>query len=622
MRTSSANGTSGNLPPLPMRLTGAAATQPQTTPGETLARWAESLLPKVLAQERPMARLLEELSRGVVSEEGGHAAADVFDQLIRWEKFDLLVEVFNRHHDIQQRQATLRGEAEPYKTSLTFAKPAEWDPDPGLLEKMCDAFRRIRVDTLEILSFYPDAMASTAMSRCILAFLEGGTTSLTIDTALSEPHLVADALADAPLTTLRLGVAYQPNHRPPEQHLDSHRVLLSALARSHTLETLYLGHAALTSLHEAFALYDGRHGAPLKAIELKAHPVEPSSPGNDIDRTRCVSAIRSLASVAKLEVQTGELDLESLRDIYLTPLSGHQQLTRLELLSERGSRIAGDARFLPELARFAVTCPSLTHFHASINASAHMLVSALNTRVRMGEDIDPATSVHALKQTLNGKVLPLQSLKLRGFYLSAGLLNALFAMVTPDGPLRSLKHLDLSGCLLDLRTTVVDGSAALTKSRSLETIQLPSPYGFCVVDLDRELQAFRGSNDWDQDVTDPSALASIQRESSSPHNRRAVNAMPAALRNAAAAFLRAPQQTLDEVRAQWLNNADATPRLAPELETALAAARQLAPRMAITAPAPRIAAQVSPTTTSNTPSDFVATPLSRTAQNGPNAPAV
>lgn len=560
------------------------------TSEETFDRWNKSLQRVPLSTYPSVQTLLKEISLGCVAPDTDRVMQTLFTLLIENEAFDVLPEILNAFTDIKTRQLAEQGDHAAYTLALTLWLPSDWTPEHTSMDKMVEAFRRIRVQEMEVASTTQDNMAPAAVSHCLVALLKGGTTTLHLHAALTSPFMVAQALPDSQLQSITLGDRKGHAKALPHEHLTGYEAILRGLAQCSTLQHLTIGHSDLTVLHGVFDYYDTRPGASLTSVTLQGYPKKYRMATAHEPTERFVAAISTLSSLTAVKVQLHAATPERIHTNFLAPLAGHAQLTRLDI----EGRLAVES-FNNPLAQWTVefiaSCPSLTHLHlpaCSTFSNQHaQAVDRLNIGRRLGTSLDPIKDLANVKRLFAKKKqpLPLKSLSMDGVFISRSVWRTILAMIAPGAALGNLKALSLKNCIFDLPVTL-EWTRTWAANPLLQTVVLPDPDGYCLTTKGGDLQGFRepGTTLSLRGVLYVNTPTRFQLDSDSDIGidaKAEATATFAKIEDLANTLLIAPQKRLDELRKSRLNapaSLGLEHQLAHFMATAYAASLDVAPK--------------------------------------------
>lgn len=320
--------------------------------------------------------------------------------------------------------------------------------------------------------------------------------------------MVAEAIADSALESMELGLRKTNRQLLTPRHLASHEALLRGLARCRTLQHLTIGHSDLLAhpqdllpkpddgeptqrvpggpLHQVFEYFDDSKDAPFKSVTLKGYVDNAQHP--DAPTQQFITAISRLPSLTSVQLQCHSITPDGLRTQILAPLAGHAKLARLEISANLEVECFSNP-LLSSVTTLIASCPRLTHLHLPVRLQTDESdIDRLNAFRAQGHPLDPISDLTLLKKLQARKTpLPLLSLQMGGTYMAPSSLKTLLAMMAPGKALGNVEHLHLSGCILDLPTTLQWFEFKAPFSCIVD-LALPPPHQYCLTTQSGDVQ--------------------------------------------------------------------------------------------------------------------------------------
>ena len=444
---------------------------------DTLAGWLSAVqhLPPLGLEKAE--DFLAFVALGVEFPHNPDTAQAVFQELIRCEAYTVFADVFEAYRQIPPLGAD--GGAALQKSTLVLQMPHEW----GIAAPaaMLNAFAKVQVQRVEILPPPSDDddgyfTVSLELQNCLLALLEPATTVLTelaVNASMDDPRDVAMAFENSKLQSIEFG--WLDDGMPDVEDMENYQVLAEGLSHCRTLTHIGIHHPHFFALHTAIADFSP-HGPQLESVSFNLGADHPVVLPHRADKMQIRDFMREVGQFETLTTVTGKAHVfggANLAAAFIEPLSGHKALTTLEI--EGGLSLPVDQQtleVLPMVAGFSVSCPSLRHFKWVEGELRGEAGEDMRKFTRSGGDLAMTEASNALAMAMAKPGFRLESLTLNGLPFSSGVLNAFFASLKHN---TTLRHLDLSHCHLDLRSTLILLEALKTNT-TLETITLSEEF--------------------------------------------------------------------------------------------------------------------------------------------------
>ncbi|MDO9434377.1 hypothetical protein [Hydrogenophaga sp.] len=420
-----------------------AAKRPKT-PAQSVNMW-KKWKPELRSRTpREFVEALQLLAKGTLSD--ASVMQGVFAYLIETRTFGVFVEAFKAYGDME-RLAAEALHAPPFKSSLVLELPHNWAPD---VAEMNRALQRVQVDTLILKPDPSNPDLPWAACQLVATLLKGGTTVLQLGGVLEYPQCVVQAMAHSQLRSLTLhGVPNWPHYLPA--HIESQETLVSGLVGCTALEEVVIRDEKLFAVS---ILLPGRTpklnalgvslGSSMTRSEISAFMVVAGRLPT-LSRVKVHFDVRS-----KPNGPIEPVDVTRVQAAILYPFTKNPYLTSLDMGSMpmvAGSPINMTAA--PKAFAFAASCPSLKQFSWTAIPSEKLTVQHLRAFVSAGADLDMITASTQIAKAYAKPHASLTTLSFTHFVLPPGPMQAWSAALAAN---RSLRHLDLSGCLMDAQS--------------------------------------------------------------------------------------------------------------------------------------------------------------------------
>lgn len=477
-------------------------------PMQTLKAWT-SRLENIGLDEREM--VLAFLKNVAMGETGGEKVAQpVFNDLIAHHAYDVFAEVFNTYNAIQKAHAEANGLS--FKATLMLWLPRDWAPSSpvaldaafGAIEVQHVFVRRPRSALEDVEGIRRPTVAQTmsqtawnipiskAICHAVATLLKGGASKLAVCGVLEDVEVVTREIeASTRFEALELG---ESRHTPPYTSLEGqcYETLILTRGIGHKLKSLTI-HASefLGRLQDRMA-FDPPHWPALTSVRVTSGPLDSAAHIEWFVRT--IAQCQQLAELS-LAFDDGAMaqGMQRIFDV----LKSHGALRKMELKGYVHAHGQDHClRFLPMVIQLARSCPTLTHFKwdaiddLSFRAGEVMNRDFLFARELLDE------LVEEIAQAMMDPNFKLEFLSMLGFALPAGVTRAFF-----DGLVRNktLKHIDFSGCAIELRSTI-NLLMALKENTTLLSCVLPKDpeaYYLLMQHINGYIQGFESKRrDW------------------------------------------------------------------------------------------------------------------------------
>ncbi|MDO9434994.1 MAG: hypothetical protein Q7T95_06140 [Hydrogenophaga sp.] len=398
-------------------------------------------------------------------------AQAVFHALVRCEAYTVFADVFAAYQKIPHSCADS-------KSKLILQMPLGWYTTAPAA--MVHAFAGVQPHSVEILAPTPEEdgyfLVPDDVHDCLRAMLSSDTTALVelaINGSINEPHGVAEAFADSKLQSIEFG--WKDDGVPDLADMDNYHILANGLKHCRTLTHIGINHPHFFALHTAIADFSIQ-GPQLTSVSFNLGPDRPVYYPYRAGKMQIRDFMLEIAKFETLTSVTGNAQLyggANLAAVFIEPLTGHKALTTLEI--EGGLNLPVDKQTLevvPMVAGLSVSCAALRHFKWAEGELSGDVIEEMRDYLRRGGDLAMAGASNAVTKAMANPAFRLESLTLNGLPFATGVLNAFFAALKNN---TTLRHLDLSRCQLDLRSTTIL-LESLKSNTTLETITLPEEY--------------------------------------------------------------------------------------------------------------------------------------------------
>lgn len=477
-------------------------------PVDMLKGWLSALEKSPLPERARVEDFLGYVALGIEFPYHPNDEQPVYNDLIQVEAYDCLREVFAAFNQIAWPNTHEDARPDPFK--LVLQLPHDWAPRSPL--RMIEAFKQLPAQRVVIFPQPSDAESyywvCDGAHDCLLAMLESGTGSLVelaIHGTMEDPHGVADAFEDSKLQSIEFGWMDEKNP-PDDEDMESYRILAQGLASCSTLTHIDIAHPAFFSLHTVIKDFPS-NGPKLSSVsfDLALHqPVKASPWDRNMQVRDFIEAVGDFPTLSTVVGNACIADGESLRANFIEPLTGHEGLTRLEIVG--GLSLPTDAmtlNVLPMVAALGTSCACFTHFGWVEDDLALEAGDNMRAFIRAGGDLDMAAPCANLAASMTASTFLLQSLTFNGQPLASGVLNTFFALLKHN---TTLWYLNLDRCHTDLRSALILMDVLKTNT-ALKTVILSTHYDdYYFVASDSNVYGFLQNDlesDHDADDDDP-----------------------------------------------------------------------------------------------------------------------
>lgn len=439
------------------------------TPTQVPKAWTSELDRVALDDRTGVLCFLEHVAQGHA--DGASTAQAVFNDLIAHEAFDVFVQAFTAYNAVLKSQVEADGK--PFTSTLTLQLPRGWAPIAPVA--MHEAFKKIHVQRLEVFQPKPDdgptlsrLSVSKAVCDGVATLLSNGeTTQLAVWGELADASVVGQALENGDgIDSLELG---KDRLWEPLSGLEKegYEALLTGEKTRARLQHLAINNADMLS-HLVPSMDPEARWPALRSLTVKMGRAVSAPHLESFLRVAAIS--RQLTTVSLSFAEEGaESHMESL----LNGLKNHPSLTRLDLSAGFRDDSPVCLDFLPMAVEFACSCPSLTHFTWDSGASIPSAGRLMEYLRRLPPSGDPKERLKAMEAALKNPDIALKSFSMTGFPCTQDALYILFEALAYN---RSIEHLDLSACCVDIEATKAL-TASLKTNTTLRTPVLPDRPG-------------------------------------------------------------------------------------------------------------------------------------------------
>ncbi|MDO9435033.1 hypothetical protein [Hydrogenophaga sp.] len=422
--------------------------------------------------------LLEVLADGTVCKKyAGNERVHAFTLMLRYGDFELFVESFNLFGKRFEDAGPEPGHA-PYKSNLSLSMPMSWNPPLAQLEA---TLSQVRVERLTVLPEPGTLHVPSAVSLCVSTLLNGGTTELIISGILQEPDVIASAIATS---SLRWIAFPEISGWLCDKDVEGYQMVMEALQHCLTLKHLSIGQIELLGMHQIVGSFQKNGGPQLLAVgvgmtcQSDQITIDFDVPHNSDHLLAFMNMLGNIPTLSVCRLRGVQVeDTDSLQKYILAPLSRSRSLTHLDAQCAI-AQATTQARMLaaPHLLALKTQCPSLTTLRCDLgeprldeDRAPAEAGRAIDQHLESGGSLTNALALHNMKTAVSGPHFNPRSIAFHGMHLSPEVCQVLFSALAHN---RSLMHLDLKDCFIDLRSTAAL-VAALENNDTVEFVRLP-----------------------------------------------------------------------------------------------------------------------------------------------------